>query len=277
MMNPLVQFQTHFSDIGVLLISYAAAMGACFLLNQLCDVESDRHNRKLFIIAESYIRPQLIYSEVVVLIVISIALISLFGWDTLIIMTLFIVLTGYLYNFNPFKMKDRPWGSLFANALMGFLAFAIGWSASNSNLSELLIVALPYLFFNTALYIFTTLPDIEGDEKFKKQTLAVKYGVSRMVNTATLMYAISLFSAFWNDDKLAMAFIILSAPFFATAYWRKEIRDTMRATKFAILFFALAVCLRFPYYLIIMAAVFFLTRAYYKARFQFDYPNFKGV
>ena len=85
-------------------------------------------------------------------------------------------------------MKDKPWGSLLANALMGWLAFAIGWSAINKLQFAIVTDSIPYLFFNTSLYLFTTLPDIKGDRLSGKRTLAVIYGTEWLIFGAFILY-----------------------------------------------------------------------------------------
>jgi len=261
---------------GLLLI-FSLAMGTSFLLNQLQDVESDRNNKKLFIVSEGHIPKKRIVIEILVL---GILAIILGFWYALIIgiwLMVFMILTGILYNYKPLQLKDNPWGSLFANSLMGFFAFAIGWSAVNSGLLELIKDAIPYVLFNTALYFYTTLPDMKGDMQAAKKTFAVLFGHNQVINWAFFVYLGGLISAFFLNDRMALFIMIFSLPFFLITVWNKDIKSAVRNTKFSILFFALAVCLKWPFYLGMMIALFFFTRWYYRVRFNFDYPNFKGV
>jgi 4-hydroxybenzoate polyprenyltransferase len=264
-----------FRLILFLMILFAAAMGGCFLLNQLQDIESDRRNKKLFIIAEGHINRRAAVIEIIVLIILSLSLAFYVSADVGLLAAIFILITGYVYNFKPFRLKNRPWGSLFANGLMGWLAFSIGWASRQPMGVRLIFDSLPYLFFNTALYLFTTLPDREGDMQSGKRTLAVAYGIKFIVYTAFLLYLGSMVCGFIVYDKLALFFILLSLPFFLLTLKEQNTESTMRATKFAILFFALAVCLKWPYYFIFMITTFFITRWYFKMRFTFDYPNFR--
>ena len=258
-----------------LMILFAAAMGACFLLNQLQDVESDRRNNKLFIIAEGCVGIRAATIEVVFLMVVSLMMACLVSIQTALFVSAFIFVTGYLYNYEPFGLKDRPWGSLAANAMMGWLAFAIGWSAYHPFRFSLVVDSLPYLFFNTALYFFTTLPDMDGDAQSGKRTLAVVHGSKYIIHLSGALYVLSGVFAFILHDNQALFFILLSMPFFAITFLQKDTESAVRTTKFAIFFFALAVCLKWPVYFILMIFTFFLTRWYFKRRFGFDYPNFK--
>ena len=262
--------------IILMLLIFALAMGASFLLNQLQDMESDRQNKKLFIIAEGHISMRAVAIESALLIlfalILSFTIKALVGWLTL----LFILITGYIYNYRPFRFKDFPLRSLLANAAMGWLAFAIGWAAKRSLSYQLFVDALPYLFFNTALYLYTTLPDREGDMKTGKKTLASVLGLSAFLRWAFLLYLAGLISAVFLKDFTALYFMLLSAPFFILTLWNRTIAGAVRTTKFAILFFALVICLKWPFYFILMVAGFYATKWYFKKRFDFNYPNFQG-
>ncbi len=269
--------QIDFSLLGQLFLVFAMAMGGSFLLNQLADVESDLKNQKLFLISEGHLKRHMVWLEVLVLF--ALALIGAFRLSFPIFanLLLFMIITGYFYNFAPFKFKDRPWWSLWANMAMGFLAFVLGWLAvfTKPNV-QLLVDALPYLFFNTALYLFTTLPDVEGDRIANKQTLAVRFGFNKVVWGAFAFYLLSLVSALLLQDRLALLVVLPALPFFMLTIKQKNIPATIRATKFSILFFALSICLKIPFYFILMLVGFYFTRWYFKRRFNYDYPNFQG-
>ncbi len=258
------------------MLSFASAMGACFLLNQIEDVEGDKKNKKLFLISENHLPVKSIISETYILIFFSLILsltinIAFFSW-----LIVFIVITGYLYNYKPFIFKDRALGSLLANGAMGFIAFAIGWSINNNLSFKIVIDSLPYVFFNTALYFYTTLPDIKGDESSGKNLLSVQYGKNKIINISSFLYLSGLILTFFLMDKFAIIIAIFSFPFFIMAFIDKKISSAVQTVKFTILFFALAVCMKWPFYLILMLSIYFFTRWYYANRFQFNYPNFKG-
>ncbi len=275
--NPLVSpVQIDYFQVFPLLISFAMIMGSTFVLNQIADKKSDKVNRKLFIISDGYITNKSASVEIVILSLAAIYIGFFIHLQVMIFYIFFILLTGYLYNFKPAQLKNRPWGSLFANALMGWLAFAIGWSANQLISIDLIIDSLPYLLFNTALYLFTTLPDINGDESTKKRTLAVIFGPKSVILSAFFLFGIGLMITISLSDYQALIFYILSIPFFILTIKSFEITDTIKATKFAILFFALSICLKIPLYFLIMVAGFFATKLYFRYRFNLNYPNFSG-
>jgi len=264
------------SLIALLLILFAAAMGASFLLNQLKDIESDLENEKLFIISGGYLTKSKIISEIVLLIVAALIIAQQISVLVLALSAGFILLTGYLYNFKPFTFKDLPIASLVANSLMGWFAFAIGWAAQNEVDWFILIDALPYLFFNTALYFYTTLPDVTGDRKSGKNTIAVLYGEKLTIRLAFILFILSLLTAIYLKDLMILLVLVLAAPFFIMTIRNYSISATVRTTKYAILFFAMVICFKLPFFFILMAVGFYATRWYFKKRFNFNYPNFKG-
>ena len=265
------------SKILLLIIAFAMLMGSTFVLNQLADVKSDQKNEKLFLISNGHLTKKVALKEVIVLVIISLAVIYLLNITLVLIFILFFLLTGILYNFSPLAMKDRPWGSLLANTLMGFMAFIIGWLAVKKLDEQVLLDSLPYLLFNTALYLFTTLPDIEGDKMTNKKTLAVLYGSKRIIQGAMLLYGAGFIFAVLFTDLQALVFYIFSIPFFVKLVYSYKISDSIKTTKYAILFFALSVCLRWPFYFVIMISGFYLTKLYFKKRFSLNYPNFSGA
>jgi len=275
--SPLYSFNDiSYAEVFLLLLSFALIMGLSFVLNQIADRESDKINQKLYFISEKFITVESAYKEVWILLTVGLLIGLIVNPAVFALYILFVILTGYLYNFPPAALKNKPWGSLIANALMGWFAFAIGWAANNAPTIELIIDSLPYLFFNTSLYFFTTLPDIGGDESSNKNTLAVKFGINAVITAAFLLYGLSLMSALVLDDIQALFFLVLSIPFFGKTIISYSVVDTTRATKFGILFFALSICLKIPVYFLIMVGGFFATKFYFRYRFNLNYPNFSG-
>ncbi len=263
-------------EIIMLISAFALMMGSTFVLNQIRDIESDKKNHKLFLISDGYISPGQAKIEVAILTVLSLLIGFLMNPAIGFLLFAFFVITGYLYNYPPARMKDRPWGSLLANALMGWLAFAIGWSAGNALHPDLLVDSLPYLLFNTALYLFTTMPDREGDQQSRKKTLAVVFGVGPLSVASFVLYMAGFITCLALGDYQALIFYVLSGPFFLAVVARRKVADAIRSTKFGILFFAVAVCLRWPLYIVLMVLGFFGKKLYFKKRFDLDYPNFSG-
>jgi 4-hydroxybenzoate polyprenyltransferase len=261
------------TDIWILLFSFAILMGGAFIFNQLCDVESDRQNRKLFLISDGLISRRVAIVEAITLSLVALTIGLVFDLFVGMVYGIFFLVTALLYNYRPAILKDRPWGSLLANAVMGGLAFCAGWAAQYQFNTNLIFDLLPYLLFNTALYLHTTLPDIEGDRGMQKRTLAVIYGPDMIIRAAFMIYMTGFFVAWMANDYLALFFFICSAPFFVYTVISHNILAAVQTTKYGILFFAVAICLRWPPYFILMLSGFVLTKLYYKMRFNFNYPQ----
>jgi 4-hydroxybenzoate polyprenyltransferase len=273
---PAYQLPINYINLLILLTGFALIMGSSFVLNQLKDIESDKKNKKLFIISNGILSYRIVWWEVVILTALSFVITFSINVQVGILVVIFFLVTGLFYNFPPAKMKDRPWGSLFANCMMGWLAFSIGWAANKSPNIDLLLDSVPYVCFNTALYLFTILPDREGDKVSGKKTMAVLFDMKNIVRLAFMLYISGFLVCLWLFDRQALTFYILSLPFFIKTLSSLKVENTIRATKYGILFFAVSICLRWPVYIVLMVLGFFGTKWYFKQRFDFDYPNFSG-
>lgn len=260
-----------------LMLGFAMMMGAAFVLNQISDVESDRRNNKLYLIADGHVSRRLVLIEAILLVVIGLLLGFSCGIDIGIVFVAFFVLTGIMYNFPPFSLKDRPWWSLWSNMLMGFMAFAAGWLGQNEYHPLLWLESIPYVLFNTTLYLYTTFPDIEGDRTAGKKTLAVRYGYEKLMVVAFIVYACGFVSIFWLQDMQAFSFHLMSMAWFIKGMFTLEIPEAVKTTKYGILWFSLSISLKWPLYFLLMIIGFFGTKTYFRRRFYLDYPNFSGT
>lgn len=264
------------SDIFLTMLAFAMAMGASFIMNQLQDTESDRKNKKLFLIDEQRIRPGVALIEGIILAMGSILLGIFLGESFLLLLILFLFITGYLYNYPPFQFKNKPVGGLILNAIMGWIAFALGWVLVLPLSDNFWIICLPYLFLNTALYLLTTIPDAPGDQSSGKVTFCVRFGLKSTVWSALILYFISFLLSVINKDQIVLAVNILILFFMFRLILIYHASRAIQSIKMAIFFFSVIICIKFPLYLLPMVFIFFLTRYYYQNRFQFDYPNFRG-
>jgi 4-hydroxybenzoate polyprenyltransferase len=262
--------------VFLLITGFAMVMGSAFILNQIKDIPTDRENRKLFIIANGYVSVTSALGETAILAIFALLLGFLVKPVLAVIYAVFFIITGILYNYHPFHLKDHPWGSLMANITMGWLAFAVGWAAQNSVSWQIVIQSIPYLTFNTALYLFTILPDREGDRKAEKKTLAVIHGIKPVIISAFSLFLSGFCYTLLTRDMQAMFFYFCSLPFYLETIFSLKVESAVRTLKFGIFFFALAICLKWPLYLLLMISGFYLTKIYFKKRFNFDYPNFSG-
>ncbi len=258
------------------LILFACAMGGSFVLNQLMDIESDRSNKKLFLLGDGFISRRAGYLESWLLLVFSVLGALMVDPEFFAMVLIFNLVTGYAYNFAPFTLKDRPIGGLLANMAMGWLAFAMGWIIARPASPDLLISSLPYLFFNTALYFLTTLPDVDGDRASAKVTFPVKFGLTLTVALCLIFYILAGLFSLWHKNEFMLVVIVVTGPFMLRLATQRNRASAIVTVKAGIASFALLICLIFPLFLVLLAAIFFFTRFYYRKRFNYDYPNFKG-
>ena len=275
---PQTSFPVHWWNgaIALSMLAFMAAMGASFILNQLQDVESDQKNKKLFLIGEKHIPVRHAIVESFLLIAISLSLGTWINFSTAFLLIVFIIITGYLYNYPPFQYKNTAIRGLILNMLMGWIAFALGWVLTQPLNLLFLQLSLPYLALNTGLYFLTTIPDMDGDRSTGKHTFPVRFGVNRTIQACLISYFLSLLLAIWNRDMLILTIDILTLPWMLHLMLRRNKAAVIKTVKMAIFFFSILICFKFPLYFLLMAGIFFLTRYYYRKRFQFDYPNFKG-
>lgn len=255
---------------------FSLAMGGSFILNQLKDLNTDKRNNKLFLLGDGHVPVRHGYVEGSIFIFLS--LVFSFGINIQLfwVTTLFLLITGYLYNFAPFSLKDRPISGLIANMFMGWLAFAMGWALKEAITGAIVVQSMPYLFFNTSLYFLTTLPDIEGDSASQKITFPVKYGLKVTAWMSFLAYISSAIFSLILKHELMLITLVLVGPLMIRLILTKTISSATLVVKLGILFFCLVISTEFPLFLVILISLLLLTRFYYKKRFEFDYPNLKG-
>jgi 4-hydroxybenzoate polyprenyltransferase len=263
-------------DLGLSMLLFMAAMGASFILNQLKDIDSDRRNKKLFLIGERYLSFRSTVWESIVLAMLSLGLSFWLGLNSFVLICLFILITGYLYNFKPFYFKNRPIWGLLINMMLGWIAFAMGWSVRSNLNIQLIWTSLPYLFLNTGLYLLTTIPDRDGDAATGKQTFCVKFGVGKTIFLSVFLYGLSVIFAFIIKDNIILIIDLLLLYWIIQMTVIKTSLSIVKSIKMAIFFFSLVICFKFPTYFFLMITIYYFTKAYYRQRFNFNYPNFSG-
>jgi 4-hydroxybenzoate polyprenyltransferase len=160
----------------VVFVIYTLLMGGIYILNQIVDRDSDRRNEKLFLLSEDYIPLRNAYIEMVSLFVLSI--LGSFFLDKHIF-TAFLIsfLMGVTYSVPPFETKGKPFLDIFWNASgYGLIAFVVGWLSASLPSGSMLIHGIPYFFAVAAVFVNTTIPDIEGDREEGKITTGVFIG-----------------------------------------------------------------------------------------------------
>ncbi len=272
------QRQVPGSDWTVLLYPVAVftlLTGAVYVQNQVYDVESDRANRKLFLLGDGYIsiktaswQALLCYSTAAVL---AFAHSTWFGWLMVVALIL-----GNQYNIKPLRLKDRPVGGLLYNVVVyGGLTFVTGWMSAEVPREGMWISTVPYCFGVAAIYLNTTLPDIDGDRAARKMTIGVKYGFTVTAGAASVLLAGAVATGWVTGDPYIAVPSAMALPLFVKMAFTGRMEDVARATKIGVLLLALAAVVVCPPYLVLLMVLFFGSKPYYRFRFGITYPSFQ--
>jgi 4-hydroxybenzoate polyprenyltransferase len=273
------------SHLWLGLTGFSLLVASMYVLNQIFDIESDRINRKLFLLPHGFVSVPTAWILTVICAVSGIAIAASFST---VMLSLFLVsmVLGVCYNLPPTSLKNRAWGGVIANALgHGMLTYLAGWYCSKYPVSlspELLktglISSISPAIANGAVFLATTIPDEKGDKRTGKRTFCVKYGPGVTARLAAVMCAGACISAFFMEyhawvmalpSLISLTFFI----FFAISL-KQEI--AFRAFKWPVFLLSASVALYVPEYAVLILVTFFGSRAYYKWRFNIEYPTFKA-
>ena len=261
------------SPVGLIFIYLAALLGASYTVNQLADIEGDKKNNKLFLVADEYVDRTVALIICILLAAAGIAGFFSLGFTPGVLGLAFIVITAYLYNYAPFRWKDRPLLGPVVTLLGGAIAFLLG-VFPDFDLSQLLGV-LPYLAAFGAVAILTTVPDMAGDSASGKNTFAVVFGKKTSALVSASLCTIAALLGWLLNDNVILWPALLSCPIFIAAIFDSdEKRMVILSIKISIFGLSLVVGILFPWYLVLIIAYYFFARWYYKNRFDMQYPSF---
>lgn len=255
-----------------------------YLVNQIMDVESDRINHKLFILSDGLVSIRSAWIQAVLFAVCGVGIAVTVGLVIAILFVIGIVL-GYLYNCPPVKLKNSAWGGLFANALgHGIVTFLIGWCGAaialgkELSLVQGLVSSLSPALGNAAIYLATTIPDCDGDEKTGKKTFCVVYGA----RSTAVVALVACLLTFGLSFLMASHQWIMAVPagisllFFGYFAIKPKGTAAFKAIKWPVFILSLCMAVYFPLYALLILFVFVVTRTYYHCRFKISYPTFKS-
>lgn len=261
------------APIGLVFIYLAALLGASYTVNQLADIEGDKKNNKLFLVADEYVSRTYAIGFCIVLAISGCAGFFSLGIAFGVLSIGFIIITAYIYNLDPFKWKDRPLLGPVVTIIGGAVAFFLG-VLPDFEFHHLLSV-IPYLAAFGAVAVLTTVPDLEGDSASGKKTFAVVFGKKKSALVSASFCAIAALLGWLLKDSVILWPALLSCPVFIAAIFDNEDnRMVILSIKFSIFSLSLAVGILFLWYLALIVAYFFFARWYYKNRFGLQYPSF---
>ena len=255
---------------------YSMLMGAIYIINQICDKETDVANNKLYLVAQGYVKLRLLVLEVAFLLVSAVVWAILWYGNNLsyLILIVLSICLGVIYSVRPVRLKGRPFLDLLANAAgYGGIAFLIGWGIVAPINTDTLWRIIPYALCVGAAFVNTTLPDLKGDRAHGDRTTGVTLGIKLSCRLSLLLLAGAILSAWWLRDMILLSTALLCLPLFIYMNFRRERGIIILATRVGILILSLIACVLVPLYLILFAGSLFFVRWYYSARFGITYPG----
>ncbi|KPK70948.1 hypothetical protein AMJ87_08125 [candidate division WOR_3 bacterium SM23_60] len=264
------------------LIIYTCIMGGTYILNQIMDRETDRINRKLFLLSEGYVSVQVAYGEMICLWIVGLGL-SFTLNSPFIIFVVISLMLGILYSVPPFKLKGRPFLDTLANSIgYGMINFAVGWLLFRGFEWHMFYRFMPYVLSIGAVFINTTVIDMEGDAKAGEYTTALFLGVRAATVLSTLLMTAAVILSSVLGDVVCLVPAATSLPLFLYVVFHVFIKGTVNRRVTIVSFrlpgllFTLISAILYPAYFIVLIVVFIGMRLYYKRRFNMVYPTLTG-
>jgi 4-hydroxybenzoate polyprenyltransferase len=262
-------------EFWLAMLIYSGLMGAVYIVNQISDIETDRLNKKLFLVAEGYVNKKAIIIEAIVLLLVSSFLAFWRFSATFGLVIGASGLLGLLYSVPPFKFKGKPFLDMLANGFgYGLLAFVAGWLSSSPAKNTMWLYSLPYVLAVSAVYLNTTIPDYDSDKATGNITTGVFMGPKATRWLALAMMSGSLALSLLFRDILCLAASGAALPLFLMAVISANMRWTMLSYQAGSLVLVVMAGILFPVYIPILLATFLALKFYHKWRFGMDYPKF---
>ncbi|MBN2189503.1 MAG: UbiA family prenyltransferase [Chitinispirillaceae bacterium] len=258
-----------------------------YVVNQIVDIESDRINRKLFLLPQGLVSVRTAWVIAGLCAVCGLVIAAAVIADAALVAVFLVSLVlGALYNLKPVQLKNNPFGGVCAGAIgNGLLTFLAGWYLAGTHqeaggilpLTSGLLSGLSPTLANAAVYLATTIPDAPGDRMTGKKTFCVVYGEKKTAAVAALLCA----AAFATSFLMFRHFWVMAVPaaislvFFLIFAVSTKKENAFKAFKWPVFLLTAFVVIFSPEFAVLILIIFFGSRAYYKWRFDFDYPTLK--
>jgi len=266
------------------LLGFSLLVASIYVVNQIQDVESDRINKKLFLLPQGIISIPAAWAAAIICAVAGLAIAYTQG---VLMFTLFSagLFIGILYNLPPASLKNRAIGGVIANSLgHGAITFLVGWLAAKNGqvitadlLTIGLLSSLAPGFANGAVFLATTMPDAAGDRLTGKKTFCVAYGERATAVAAMVMCICAFGTSFLLENHFWVMAIpaALSAGVFVNFAMAAKRETAFYSFKWPVFLLSIGVAMFVPVYGVLILVTFAAGRIYYKLRFGIVYPTFK--
>ena len=144
--NPQMNIINYSIHTTALFFGISLVCGSTFILNQISDVQSDKINKKIFLLNEIVTSEKaLIISKIINVLGFSIVL--FIDWLIIFPLLFIFIIWGVMYNDERFNWKGGPWLGLFSNLICGYLLILCGMIFNRSNIEYqiLLINSIKYI------------------------------------------------------------------------------------------------------------------------------------
>ena len=257
------------------IIALNLLFAGAFYYNQVEDEESDRLNNKLGFLQRGYITRKgmlrAFYLPTIAALALSIY-ISL--WLTGV--TILLIALSIAYSHAKTRLKDKPMGGLIANMLAhGGLVSLAGYPVYARGVIDEKAIYLALYFYVTvgAIYLMTTIPDLEGDRATGKITMAVKQGPEKTITFAILLMILGIALGMQSEVSGLASLAGLSTGLFLWARLDISPKVVLLSCKLPLLLLTFWAGAAYPLYLLFVIALLIVTRIYYKRRFNMVYPK----
>jgi len=257
-------------------------MGGVYILNQIMDIQTDRLNKKLFLLTGGFVTTRAAYIEMALLWT-SAALLSIRFGLLFFILIVISILLGILYSVPPVKFKAKPIIDTLANGFgYGVINFSIGWLLVREFDPSMFGRFLPYFLSIGAVFINTTIVDIEGDRIAGDVTTGVFLGAKVSYLVSVLVMSAAIVVAFSMRDYICLVAAGVSLPLFVYAAVHMLVKNrvsrkaTIASFRLPGLVFTVITGILYPVYFLVLLAVLVGMRVYYKRRFGMTYPTLSG-
>ena len=252
------------------LVVFTSVMAGVHLVNQVVDAESDRINGKGFFLQRGvFARRDYIVAAVLA---IGAALgVALARRDAPGLVAVAAAL-GLAYSLPPLRLTARPGLDVIANAIgYGTIAPMLGGAPRPSLATGASTLVFATTLAVAAVFLHTTLLDLEGDRRTGKRTTGVVLGATVTRSLAFLAALGAAVCSTGQGPTLRIATALLSVASLATILL--PARVTSRAIVVgATALFAIVAATAWPPFLLWIFALAIATRVYYARRFALRYP-----
>jgi len=259
------------TEFWFLLLSVSLGSGAVFVYNQVVDIDSDRLNGKLLILPRNLV--SIFEANWFGHIIITAALlIGFFISNSIFIVYIICGVLGYLYNSNPFNWKNNPYLSILINFFGGGLCFIAGGLTVVPFSTNLILSGIPYALSWAAVFSLVTIPDIYGDHKSGKKTIAITVGIEKTKWIAIYIVILSLAASLILKDYIFLISAGLAFPLYLRIL-KNDSAGVFTPVKYSFIFLTLVPVYFSPFLIVPVILNLLLCKIYYKFRFGIDYPN----